>query len=394
MSAASPPHSSVAPSSATPYASLTPAAVLDALAAVGQLGDGRLLQLNSYENRVFQAHLEDGTVVVAKFYRDGRWTDAQILEEHAFAHELVQAEVPVVAPLVLALAAQDPGSDSGHPAAASAPAWLSGDPATLAHFLPASSTPQGGDLPDDWADRLPTGPALRYGVTPRAGGRAPELEDPQVLTRIGRFLARLHAVGAQRPFVERTTLGVAATGRSARDWLVEHEVIAATHAQAWRAAADQALDLAQAAFDRVDGLRIIRLHGDCHTGNVLWTETGPSPGPHFVDLDDACNGPAVQDLWMLLSGEPAQRQQQLGALLDGYESMVDFDDRELQLIEPLRTLRLIHHSAWLARRWADPAFPAAFPWFASAAYWSQQTQTLHEQIEQMQQLAQRAPLGW
>lgn len=370
---ASTPHaaSGASASSSTPYARLTPTAVLDALAAVGLYGDGRLLQLNSYENRVFQVHLDDGRVVVAKFYRAGRWSDAQIHEEHAFAHELVQAEVPAVAPLVLAVS--DFGLHGG-----TVPARVSGEPPTLGHYtLPTGEQAEAGELPG-LAPALESERTLRFGVSPRAGGRAPELEDPQVLAWIGRFLARLHVVGARRRFAHRTTLSVTDTGVAARDWLLANDMIPPAQLPAWRAAADAALDLAQAAFDRVPDLRVIRLHGDCHVGNLLWTE-----GPHFVDLDDACNGPAVQDLWMLLSGDPAQRRVQLNALLDGYEAMLEFDDRELQLIEPLRTLRLLHHSAWLARRWADPAFPAGFPWFGTAAYWSEHTQSLREQIDLM-----------
>lgn len=339
----------------TPYADLTPAAVLDALDAVGLRGDGRLLQLNSYENRVFQIHLEDGRVVVAKFYRPGRWSDAQILEEHAFARELAAAEVPVVAPLIL----QPPaGSD----------AQLVGEPPTLAHHR-----------------------GMRLAVSPRRGGRAPELDDPAVLQWIGRFIGRLHTVGAARPFAHRTVIDVVHTGRAARDWLLAAGLIPPDVAPAWQAAADAALDLSQQAFDAVPGLRRIRLHGDCHVGNVLWT---PDAGPHFVDLDDAATGPAVQDLWMLLPGEDEPARRQLDALLRGYREMADFDDRERRLIEPLRTLRLIHHSAWLARRWADPAFPAAFPWFGGSAYWGQQAQQLREQIDALQQAAGPSAAVW
>lgn len=332
--------------SETPYADLTPDLVLHALQAVGIPCDGRLLQLNSYENRVFQVGLDEGGFAIAKFYRAGRWTDEQILEEHSFAQELLAAEVPAVAPLTLL---PDTSVDTA--------VRCVGTPATL------------GLLGD-----------IRLAVTPRRGGRAPELEDPDVLERLGRFLARLHTVGAARPFQHRLTLGVDQTGRTACNWLLDHDMISPDQHNVWRAAADQALDLTQAAFDRVDGLRMRRLHGDCHVGNVLWTPEGP----HFVDLDDACMGPAVQDIWMLLSGEPQERQRQLHALLEGYESFADFDWRELGLIEPLRTLRILHHSAWLARRWHDPAFPAAFPWFGTSAYWSEQTQLLRLQIELMQ----------
>jgi len=332
----------------TPYDDLTPDLVLDALEALGQAVDGRLLQLNSYENRVFQVGLDGGAFVVAKFYRPGRWSDAQILEEHAFAHELVAAEVPAVPPMTLTVT---PDRDS------SAQTQVQGDPPTLGFFK-----------------------GYRVAVSARRGGRSPELEDPEVLTWLGRFLARLHAVGAQQPFTHRLKLGVAETGRSARQWLADSDSLPIETRSNWLAVTDQALDLCQQAFDRIDGLRLIRLHGDCHPGNILWTPDGP----HFVDLDDACMGPAVQDFWMMLSGDPRERQVQLHALLEGYESFAEFDWRELKLIEPLRTLRIIHHSAWLARRWHDPAFPIAFPWFGSGNYWQQQIDLLRQQIDTMQ----------
>jgi Ser/Thr protein kinase RdoA (MazF antagonist) len=336
------------PTNDTPYADLTPDLVLDALEALGQRVDGRLLQLNSYENRVFQIGLEDGAFVVAKFYRPGRWSDAQILEEHAFAHELVNAEVPAVPPMALQL-------ESGRYQAETS---VQGEPPTLGFFR-----------------------GHRIAVSHRRGGRSPELEDLEVLTWIGRFLGRLHVVGAARPFTHRGAMGVAETGRSAREWLAQSEVsLPLEQRSIWLSVADQALDRCQQAFDRIEGLGTRRLHGDCHPGNILWTPEGP----HFVDLDDACTGPAVQDFWMLLSGDPKERQVQLNALLDGYETITEFDWRELKLVEPLRTLRIIHHSAWLARRWHDPAFPAAFPWFGTAMYWQQQVDLLRQQIEIMQ----------
>lgn len=328
-----------------PYATLTPAGVLDALDSVGLRGDGRLLQLNSYENRVFQVFLEDGSVVVAKFYRPERWSDAQILEEHRFAAELAADEVPIVAPLVLA--ATPDGLVT---------AQLSGEPPTLATV----------EL---------DGSVQRVAVAPRRSGRAPPLESPEALEWIGRFIGRMHAVGARSRFETRLTMDLATFGQAPRDWLVEHDVVPPDAAPAWKAAVDALLGDIAEAFERAGTLRPLRLHGDFHVGNLLWTDAGP----HFVDLDDAVEGPAVQDLWMLLSGDDTAARDQLRHLLTGYEQFMDFDDRELALVEPLRGLRLVHHSAWLARRWEDPAFPAAFPWFGGAAYWQQQTQLLNEQ---------------
>lgn len=337
------PPSPAASSASRPYDGLTPHEVLDALDAAGLRGDGRILQLNSYENRVFQVHLEDGRIVVAKFYRAGRWSDAQILEEHAFARELAEAEVPAVAPLTLEALTDD--------------VTLAGDPPTLAHRGP-------------W----------RYAASPRCGGRSPEVEQPEVLEWIGRFLARLHEVGARRPFAHRLRVDGSTQARAALQWLLTHDVLPPAALGGWRRAAEAALDAVDAAFARLSDLPLLRLHGDCHIGNLLWTPEGP----HFVDLDDAVTGPAVQDLWMLLGGDRQEMQAQLGALLDGYETMRDFDRRELALIEPLRTLRLIQHSAWIARRWDDPAFPIAFPSFESPAYWDQQATQLREQLDAME----------
>ena len=323
-------------SHAHPYDALTPDVVLDALASVGLHGDGRLLALSSYENRVYQLWLEDpheGTsAVVAKFYRPGRWSDEQILEEHAFAQELVQGEVPVVAPFVI-------------------------DGTTLHRF--------GG---------------FGFSVSPRRGGRAPETDDGEVLEWIGRFLARIHVVGSRKPFATRPALDVQTFGIDSRDWLLEHDMIPLDVQRAWQTRCDEALAIA-AEISQCEA-KCIRTHGDCHTGNILWV---PDEGPHFVDLDDARTAPAVQDLWMLLSGDRSQRQKQLGALLDGYEQMREFDRAELALIEPLRTLRLVHYSAWLARRWGDPSFPVNFPWFGSSDYWHGQVHMLEEQVEAMRE---------
>ena len=332
---------------AHPYQSLTPDVVMDALASVGLFGDGRQMALSSYENRVYQLHLEDGSVVVAKFYRPGRWRDDQILEEHAFAQELMTAEIPVVGPLVL-------------------------NGSTLHHF--------GG---------------FAFSVSPWRGGRLPELDDPDVLEWVGRFLARIHTVGEVRAFEHRPALDLASFGTASREWLLAHDQVPLDVQSSWAKVSQQALDLiaAQACLTGVpaqgEAIQRIRLHGDCHPGNILWTPlelpASAGPGPHFVDLDDARMGPAVQDLWMLLSGDRPQRARQLGILVDGYEQFRPFDRRELVLIEPLRTLRLLHYSAWLARRWHDPTFPMHFPWFGSSDYWQGQVQMLQEQIEAMQE---------
>jgi Ser/Thr protein kinase RdoA (MazF antagonist) len=337
-----------------PYADLTPTAVLDALDGVGLRGDGRMLQLNSYENRVFQAFLEDGRVVVAKFYRPQRWSDAQILEEHVFAAELAAAEISVAVPLPLE-------RDANSPYAAA----VTSVGATLATIAIGSHD-------------------YRFGVCERLAGRAPELGDPDVLRWLGRYIGRLHVVGAKARFVERVTIDVASYGEASRDWLLDHDSVTADMSATWRDLVDTALAACRAAFDRAP-IKQLRLHGDCHLGNVLWTDAGP----HFVALDDAVNGPAIQDLWMLLAGDRAAMTRQLLDVLEGYESFMDFDWRELRLVEPLRTLRMIHHSAWIAKRWRDPAFPIAFPWFASPSYWADQCMRLREQLAAMAE----PPLG-
>jgi Ser/Thr protein kinase RdoA (MazF antagonist) len=329
------------------FETLTPDRVLDALETVGLRGDGRLTALSSYENRVYQVQLEDGSAVVTKFYRPERWSDAQICEEHGFAAELMAAEIPAVGPLIL-------------------------NGSSLHHF--------GG---------------FAFSVSPRRGGRAPELDDLDVLEWIGRFLARIHTVGAARPFESRPTLNRQTFGVDSMEWLLSHDQVPLDVQSAWAKVCQDAIELVAGyavltgITYQMDSINVLRLHGDCHPGNILWTPAdAPSaagPGPHFVDLDDARMGPAVQDLWMLLSGDRAQRTRQLGALVDGYEQFRDFDRRELALIEPLRTLRLIHYSAWLARRWQDPTFPVNFPWFGSSDYWQGQVQMLEEQIEAMQE---------
>jgi len=333
-----------------PYADLTPDRMLDALESVGLYGDGRFLALNSYENRVYQVRLEDGRTVVAKFYRPGRWSDAQIVEEHDFVAELAEREIPVVGPMVLDASARP---DREKHAATEVASTIA---PTLARFA-----------------------GYRFAVYPRRGGRAPELDDPETLERIGRFIGRIHAAGGAAPFAERPTLDVEAFGSEPRDWLLRHDFVPAELRPAWTGIVDLAIEAVCAAFDRAGDVRSRRLHGDCHAGNILWTDDGP----HFVDFDDARNGPAVQDLWMLLSGDRASMTRQLADVLAGYEDFAELDRRELQLVEPLRTLRLIHYSAWLARRWEDPAFPAAFPWFGSQRYWQDRVLELREQVAAM-----------
>ena len=314
-----------------PYSGLTPDRMLDALAGIGLRPDGRLLALNSFENRVYQAWMDEGPPLVAKFYRPARWSDAQIHEEHAFAQELADRELPVVAPLAI-------------------------EARTLHEF-----------------------DGFRFAVYPRRGGRAPELEDAQTLEWIGRFVGRIHAVGATLAFRERPALDLESHGTEPREWLLASGIVPADLLEAWKSATALALDAARRLFDCVRDVRTIRLHGDCHSGNILWTDEGP----HFVDFDDARTGPAVQDLWMLLAGDREAMAWQLRHVLTGYEDFREFDLRELLLVEALRTLRLIHYSAWIARRWDDPAFPAAFPWCGTQRYWQDRILELREQIAAM-----------
>ncbi|QGZ41892.1 Ser/Thr protein kinase RdoA (MazF antagonist) [Pseudoduganella flava] len=314
-----------------PFAALGPDCVLDALASAGLYGDGRLLALNSYENRVYQVGIEDGKPVVVKFYRPQRWSDAAILEEHAFVAELAEREIPAVPPLAI-----------------------------------------GGRT-------LHTFEQFRFAVFERHGGRAPELSDPAVLDWTGRFIGRIHAVGATRPFAERGALDIDTFGTTSRDYLLREGFLPPELVDAYRSVADQALDGVRRCYERAGDVPLLRLHGDCHGGNVLWTDGGP----HFVDFDDARNGPAVQDLWMMLSGERGEMVRQLSDILAGYEDFCEFDPRQLYLVEALRTLRLMHYAAWLARRWDDPAFPAAFPWFNTQRYWQDRILELREQVALM-----------
>ena len=314
-----------------PYAALTPDVALDALDSTGLKADGRLLALNSYENRVYQMGVEDAAPVVVKFYRPGRWSDAAILEEHAFVIELAAREIPAVPPRVLNQAT------------------------------------------------LHTHAGFRFAVYPKQGGRMPEFDRAGTLERMGRFLGRIHAVGAVEPFVHRPTLDPETFGVASRDFLKRGNWLPPDLVAAWDSVVEHALASVMHCYARAGDVRAIRLHGDCHAGNVLWT----GDGPHFVDFDDCRMAPAVQDLWMLLSGEREQQQAQLAEILAGYEDFMAFDARELHLVEALRTLRLLHYAAWLARRWDDPAFPAAFPWFNTQQYWQARILELREQIALM-----------
>ena len=322
-----------------PYDRLDPDTLLQAIESFGLQPDGHVLALNSYENRVYQVGIEGETPVVAKFYRPARWSDEQILEEHHFTMELSEREIPVVAPLQNA------------------------DGCTLREFS-----------------------GFRFAVYPRRGGRAPDLDSAAHLRWLGRFIGRIHGVGSITPFRHRPALTVAGFGRQALDELRASEHLPQDMAASYLQAAEQVLDQVDIAFENAGPLRRLRLHGDCHPGNVLWTDDGP----HFVDFDDARTGPAIQDLWMLLSGEREEMTVQLSHLIAGYTEFHPFDGVQLQLVEPLRSLRLIHFAGWLAKRWSDPAFPRAFPWFKDRRYWEEQIGMLHEQLRRMDE----PPLPW
>ncbi len=324
----------MSPDHEQPYQTLDPDLVLDAVESVGFECDGRLLALNSYENRVYQVGIEDASPVVVKFYRPHRWSDDQIFEEHTFTLELAAREIPVVAP------------------------WRNEAGDTLHGF--------GG---------------FRFAVYPRRGGRAPELDDLDNLTWLGRFIGRIHAVGATQPFRYRPTLTIESFGEESYQYLLEHGFVPGELQHEYRNLAEELLATIRELYAQAGSLRYIRLHGDCHPGNILWTDAGP----HFVDFDDARMGPAIQDLWMLLSGTRDERSIQLDSVLEGYREFHDFDARELVLVEPLRTLRLIHYAAWLARRWNDPAFQVNFPWFDSPVYWQEQIGTLREQAMMLEE---------
>ncbi|MBU6421592.1 MAG: serine/threonine protein kinase [Gammaproteobacteria bacterium] len=323
---------------ATPYANLTPEVILAAVEATGRLTDGTLLALNSYENRVYQVGIEGERPLIVKFYRPGRWSNAAILEEHAFTRELAEREIPVVAPLA-----------------------------------------------DAQGVTLLQHAGYRYALFPRQGGRAPDLERPQQLEWLGRFIGRIHSVGALRKFEHRASISPDTFGHEPQQFLLQSGFLPSELAPRYREVTDLLLAGVERCFARAGAVRNIRLHGDCHPGNLLWTDAGP----HFVDFDDCVTGPAIQDLWMLLSGSRAEMEQQFGHVIEGYRGFADFNAAELNLVEALRTLRMLHYAAWIARRWDDPAFPRAFPWFNAPRYWEEHIQSLREQLP----LLDEAPLS-
>lgn len=320
-----------------PFDTLTPSFIMDAVESQGFACDGRIFALNSYENRVYQVGIDDAEPLIAKFYRPHRWSDAQIQEEHDFSRELTEHELPVVAPVLR-------------------------DGQSLFHY-------QG----------------FGFALFPRQGGHAPELSNPDVLLVLGRMLGRMHQVGQSRAYTHRPRLDSQSFGHDSVAYIREHG-IPADLATAYTSLANDLLAIVDTIFaEHAGNVRWLRVHGDCHGGNMLWRHEAP----HFVDLDDSRMAPAVQDIWMLLSGDRQEQTLQLSEIIEGYNEFADFDPRELQLVESLRTLRMMHFSAWLARRREDPAFPRAFPWFYSGRYWGDHILELREQLAALQEPAIR-----
>lgn len=319
----------------TPYDNLHPDLILNAIESAGFHCSGSLFALNSYENRVYQIGLEDAEPLIAKFYRPGRWSNEAILEEHQFSLELVEHEIPVVAPLIFS------------------------NKKTLGEFA-----------------------GYRFAVFPRRGGRTVELDNLDHLEWMGRFIGRLHAISNCNTFKHRMTLDVASYGYKPYRFLIDNNFIPDSLKIDFCSTLEMLLEKIESLIKQVGPLQSIRLHGDCHAGNVLWNEAGPV----IVDLDDCLRGPAVQDIWMLLTGDNLdQINLQLNTILRGYREFYDFNPRELHLIEALRTLRMIHYAAWLAKRWEDPAFPLNFPWFNTFNYWRELLQDLNDQVISLDQ---------
>lgn len=316
-----------------PFDKLTPEFIMDAVESQGYRCDCRNLTLNSYENRVIQVGIDEQPPLIAKFYRPDRWSDEQIREEHALTLELTDAELPVVAPLA-----------------------------------------------DSAGETLRTFHGFRFALFPRRGGHAPELDHLDNLVILGRLLGRMHLIGRRQPFIHRPALDSESFGRQSVA-LVGEKFIPAEYRDSYTALTGELLQTIESIQQQTGPVENIRVHGDCHVGNILWRDDNP----HFVDFDDARMAPAVQDIWMLLCGTRQRQSEQLTAFLEGYSQFCDFNPRELLLAESLRTLRILHHSAWLARRWEDPAFPASFPWFNTIRYWGEQILVLREQLAALQE---------
>tara|TARA_R110000868_G_scaffold371625_2_gene635341 strand:- start:225 stop:1202 length:978 start_codon:yes stop_codon:yes gene_type:complete len=317
----------------TPYESLSPDLILDAVESLGLRCSGSLSALNSYENRVYQVGIEDEAPLIAKFYRPLRWTDEAIIEEHEFALELASLEIPVIAPLEI----------------------------------------KGQTLHEHGG--------FRFALFPRKGGRALEVDNMEQLEQMGRFIGRIHAVGSCRPFQHRIRIDADTYGHQPYQYLMQHDFIPPELKHNFSATTEQALQLIGDQFKQAIDMPYIRLHGDCHAGNILWN----NGILHIVDLDDCLMGPAVQDIWMMLSGSEHDTKLQLKSILDGYYEFCDFNMRELHLVESLRTLRIINYAGWLAKRWEDPAFPVTFPWFNTPKYWEAQLSSLREQVAILQE---------
>ena len=316
-----------------PFYELKPDTVIDAVESIGYLSDGRIMALNSYENRVYQVGIDESEPLIAKFYRPQRWTDEQIGEEHRFMAQLVEQDLSVVAPIK---------SDTGQ---------------TLFSY-------------DDY----------RFSLFVRKGGRAPELEDPEHLFQLGNTLGRIHLAGQAEPFKHRPTLDIQSYGIDSTDF-ISRELIPVSLKAAYDSLTSDLLREIDAAFKRAGDVVYQRVHGDCHGGNILWRDDMP----HFVDFDDARMAPAIQDLWMLLTGDRHQQELQLGEVIDGYNEFASFNPRELHLVEALRTLRMMNYAAWIGRRWEDPAFPMSFPWFNTERYWGEHLLELKEQFAKLQE---------